>query len=468
MSDLSFQVRAPLGLELGSGDVINVTSWSLNSIEFPHEADVMPTQGTLSIPFQGVDIRFPVRFKPGSKDRELAFEGLTGRQRETLAVFYRSILSGKMASTEDIITSLDTPVDLVPMDETEKEKAEGKKGKTPRIVRLLWSLSVYAMIGAVVFGMLGQQIWLRLSTISVGQARVVAEIVDHRAADGAYVDKILVEEGSHVRQGDTLVVLTSPGHNGKLIGIRSEIRQAEADARQTRQALELHMRGLDAARRKVDNALRREFQKRRTRDFLGGYDLQDLMAAQSALALFDTGISSLPGDFNDRRKLLADILRKNENAISHLKRRLSAEKSVGGAADIVALRDGIITEVPIFKDQFLSRGDVAVTLEAMGPRVVVGWLDEGMAAAVYPGMTAFMVVNKQGETRRFEGRVLDVSAMPNPDRVGEFGLRLIVLPADWVARDAPDLLRPDAPVELKLERSVRWLRKIREITDARA
>ena len=94
MSDLSFQVRAPLGLELATGDVVRVTNWSLNSLEFPHDADVLPTQGVLSIPFQGVDIRFPVRFAPGSDERELVFEGLTGRQRETLAVFYRSILSG--------------------------------------------------------------------------------------------------------------------------------------------------------------------------------------------------------------------------------------------------------------------------------------------------------------------------------------------------------------------------------------
>ena len=165
MSDLSFQVRAPLGLELAPGEVVSVTCWSLNGLEFPHDTDVLPSQGVLSIPFQGVDNRIPVRFMPGGTDRELIFEGLTGRQRETLAVFYRSILSGKMASTEDIITSLDTPVDLVPMEETEEERVEDSKGKTPRILRVLWSLSLYAMVGAVVFGMLGQQIWSRLSAI---------------------------------------------------------------------------------------------------------------------------------------------------------------------------------------------------------------------------------------------------------------------------------------------------------------
>ena len=41
---------------------------------------------------------------------------MNSRQRETLALFYRN-LSGKMATTTDMITALDTPVDPVPMDE---------------------------------------------------------------------------------------------------------------------------------------------------------------------------------------------------------------------------------------------------------------------------------------------------------------------------------------------------------------
>ena len=121
MSDLSFQVRAPPKLELVSGDILKVENWSLRGIEFPGNAEVLPQKAQLSIPFQGVDIQFPVPFKPADEEGWLEFDELTGRQRETLAVFYRSILSGKMASTEEVITSLDTPVDLIPMGETDEE-----------------------------------------------------------------------------------------------------------------------------------------------------------------------------------------------------------------------------------------------------------------------------------------------------------------------------------------------------------
>ncbi|WP_424964803.1 HlyD family secretion protein [Dinoroseobacter sp. S375] len=467
MSDLSFQVRAPLGLELATGDVVAVAEWSLSGLQFPGDSDVLPSKGILSIPFQGVDIRFPVQFKPGAEGRELLFDGLTGRQRETLAVFYRSILSGRMASTEEVITSLDTPVDLVPMEETEEEKTVATQGKTPRSLRVVWNLLVYCLIGVVVFGLLGQQIWTRLSSIPVGQARVVAELVEHRAPTGAYVDEIRVAPGEAVRQGQTLVVLSSPGHGGTLTEIRTDLRRAEADARQSRKALALHMEGLADARRPFEAALAQTIAARRVGDFLGDHTLQDMRRAQQALALFDAEISQRADDFHARREYLQDMLRAQKDDIAQLKRELSAEKDVGGAADIVALADGIIAEIPAFEDQFLARGDMALTLEEAGPRRVIGWLDEGMAAAVYPGMIAKLTAISGGQTRQIRGVVEDVVAMANPDRAGSFGLRVSVLPADWVMRDAPELLRPDAPMELRLARNPAWLAALKELIDVR-
>lgn len=467
MSNLSFQVRAPLGLELSTGDVLNVTSWSLNGIQFPDDMDLLPTKGILSIPFQGVDIRFPVRFKPGSADNELFFDELTGRQRETLAVFYRSILSGRMASTEDIITSLDTPVDLVPMEETEEELTEGSKGKTPRFLRVVWNLTAYAIVGAIVFTLLGQQIWSRISVITVGQARIIAEIIDHRASSGAYVDRLLVAEGDTVNRGETLATLSSPDHKRALIEIRSKIRRAESDVSRARRALAVHMEGLKDARHAFVVALNTAIAERRLTDFFGNYSLENVRAALRALTLFDEGASQKEGDFHDRRIFLNGILRQRKDELSRLKRELSAEKSEGGAADIVALENGTVTAIPVFEDQFLARGDIAIILEAEGPRHAVGWLDESMAAAVYPGMDATMTGNSGGEARRMRGEVVDVTAMPNPDRAGEFGLRVIVLPAAWAFRDAPELVRPDAPLNLTLERSTPWLSALRGLFHAR-
>ncbi|NRB01045.1 MAG: HlyD family efflux transporter periplasmic adaptor subunit [Rhodobacteraceae bacterium] len=354
------------------------------------------------------------------------------------------------------------------MEETEEEKAEGTKGKTPRLFRVILSLTIYALIGAMVFGLLGQQIWSHLSRISVGQARVVAELVEHHAPVGSYVEKILVAEGDVVKQGDTLVKLTSPDHSSSLTEIRSDLKRVEGDVRQARRALELHLEGLDDARRDFLQVLDRAIAARRQNDFLANYDMGEVRRALRALELFDAEVSQAEGDFHARRAFLMDILRQRKDELSQLKRELSAEKSIGGAADIVATEDGVITELPVFRDQFLSRGDVALTLETDGPRHVVGWLDEGLAAAVFPGMKAKMVANSGGQTRLIQGKVVEIAAMANPDLSGAFGLRVLVLPADWVARDAPELLQPDAPMELSLERSRPWLNKLRELINVRS
>jgi len=461
MSDLSFQVRAPLGLELATGDVVTVTEWSLSGLEFPGDSDLLPSKGTLSIPFQGVHIRFPVRFTPGNGPRSLCFEGLTGRQRETLAVFYRSILSGRMASTEEVITSLDTPVDLVPMEETEEEKAAATKGKTPRALRVVWSLLVYGLLGTAVFGMLGQQIWSRVSSISVGQARVVAELVEHRAPDGAYVDRIHVAPGQPVRQGDTLVSLSRPGHGGTLTRIRTDIRRTERDAAQTRRALALHMQGLADARRPFEIALAEAIAARSPRDLLGDYQMHEVRAALHQLALFDAEVSQGPDDFHARRDYLMDNLRRQKDALAQLKRDLSAEKDIGGAANIVAQTDGVVRDLAAFEDQFLARGTVALTLETGTARHVVGWLSEELSAAVFPGMAAEMVAIADGETYQIAGKVTEVVAMANPDRGGDFGLRVSVLPDQQIARELPELLRPGAPLELRLERASPWMETVR-------
>lgn len=63
MSDLSFQVCAPLGLELSTGERLTISDWSIQGFEFPNESDVLPKEAVLSIPFQGVDIRFPIKLK---------------------------------------------------------------------------------------------------------------------------------------------------------------------------------------------------------------------------------------------------------------------------------------------------------------------------------------------------------------------------------------------------------------------
>lgn len=457
MSDLNFQVRAPLKLELVSGDVVTVENWSLKGIEFPGDAEVLPQKAQLSIPFQGVDIQFPVGFKPADEEGWLQFDGLTGRQRETLAVFYRSILSGKMASTEEVITSLDTPVDLVPMGETEEEEEQGKAKQPPRLLRVIWNITFYAVLAVTVFGLVGGQIWNAITRVGVAQARIEAPYLDHIVAEGAYVERVLVEEGDRVKQGAKLVILSSPDNTGEVTEIRREVRRAEDIVARAQERLDRHLAGLDAERERLLRRFLEAIAARAIEDFVHDTRLEEVHAAWAALHAFDAGLSVLPDDFHDIRLQLVDALSAEELILGRRKRRLSAAKSEGGAADIVAAEDGIVRDIAVFRDQFVARGTLAVTIEERSPRLAVGWLNEGMSAAVYQGMDASVKVNVGGQTQQFPGKVVNIEAGVDPDRPGVFGLRISVLPNIPEDLDRHVLLRPGAPIEMQLKRGWAYL-----------
>ncbi|MEL6610311.1 MAG: hypothetical protein AAFO93_15495, partial [Pseudomonadota bacterium] len=180
-ADLAFNVSAPLKLTLQDGQELHVCHWSLSGFDLSPLPDIAPTRGTLSIPFQGVDIAFPVTFAQAAEGSRFVWTNLTVRQRETLQVFYNSLLSGRMASTDDMITSLDTPVDLVPMGETEAEVAADPKSGRSRSLRALWNILAYALTASVIVGVLGSNIVSRVSQVPIQHGRVVAEFQSHIA-----------------------------------------------------------------------------------------------------------------------------------------------------------------------------------------------------------------------------------------------------------------------------------------------
>ncbi len=163
-SDIQFRVTAPLILGLADGDSLQIRQWNLRGV---HDARL---QGrdlagvVLSIPFQGVNIYFPVTLTPGTTEDEVLFADLTGRQRETLALFYRNLLSGRMASTDEVITALDTPVDLVPMGETEAERNLAGV-QVPRKLRVGTHVFGYIAAFLLVFAFLISLLWTRLDSM---------------------------------------------------------------------------------------------------------------------------------------------------------------------------------------------------------------------------------------------------------------------------------------------------------------
>ncbi|MEJ6391907.1 HlyD family efflux transporter periplasmic adaptor subunit [Gymnodinialimonas sp. 2305UL16-5] len=453
MSDLAFQVSAPLGLELATGEVVTISSWSLEGLTFPGDSDVVPKEATLSIPFQGVDIRFPVRLISGAKSRFLRFDGLSGRQRETLAVFYRSLLSGRMAATDEIITSLDAPVDLVPMGETEEEKDIAIARKTPRSVRVVLSTLIYLTLGALVFWTLGSGIANRLATLNIRNARIEAPLIPHSAAQGAYVDEIIARPGDNVAAGDVLIRLTTPAGEAALSEVRGRIDLVEQRLRAAEdRAVALNTR-LASARAALVDAVARASRA-------------DLEAANAALDAFDGGYAPVHMTLFE----MASAARRDMDTLTEELRRLRRERGrlrdASDALHIMAAQAGVVTQIAVLDGQFVPRGAIAAELESQAARQARGWVDHSMAAAFHPGMAVSVTLNTGAGAQRLDGQIIGLEAGIDPELSPDFGMLVTVgfpdLAAEQSRTDLPHLM----PVELVATRE--WAIRARALLPWRA
>ncbi|MCC7320557.1 MAG: hypothetical protein IT542_06200 [Rubellimicrobium sp.] len=169
-----FRVRAPLHVSFADGTTIGIEDWSLRAVYSDQIGD-RPLDGVmLTVPFHGVGVYFPIELERGEAADEYLFRNLRGRERETLALFYRNLLSGRMTATADMINALDTPVDLVPMEETPAERAAATVGRVPRSTRAVVSLLAYATVFALVAGYLGVTVWKRMTQVPALAAQVAS------------------------------------------------------------------------------------------------------------------------------------------------------------------------------------------------------------------------------------------------------------------------------------------------------
>lgn len=416
MPELAYEVAAPLRLSLPDGDSLGVTRWSLAGFRVPGDVDVFPTHGTVSIPFQGVDVAFPVKWgKP--KDGFCHWENLTGRQREAMGVFYQSLLSGKMASTEDMITALDTPVDLVPMSETDDEKEQGTKGKAPRSLRVVLNSAMYFIAAVVIFGFLATQIWSRVSGVNIQHARIEAPFHSVIVNNQAYVDRVNVAVGDTVSLGDVLARMSDPKGESRLDDIRGDIKRME------RRIAE------------VDRELEKVAQER------------------ARIISFAKGNAELASQL-DKREIELRRQRADLNwDLRRLRRDRGNQADLARAHDLTAPVSGIVRDVAILPDQFMARGATAITVEEHSARMVRGWVTDARAASLYPGMKASVTANIQGKRQSLPAIIERIEAGTDPALPGQYGLIVWARLTDVSLEETRTLFLPNMPVRLTAKRN---------------
>lgn len=422
-------VIAPLVIALANGERITVRKWSLAGVRDTVLDGADLNGARLCIPFQGIDIAFPVRFALSAEGKLWAFEGLTGRQREALGLFYRNLLTGKMAATDEVITALDTPVDLIPMGETDEEKAAGRAKAKPRILRAIWNVAYYVGLFAVIVGVLGSAAWKRLDHVALTNARYVAPIDAIAAPAAGFVAEVAAAAGTSVAAGDLLIRLSNPEGAAGLAEVRGAIALVEARLEAAVARLATHMRRAPIER------------------------------AQAAdMVAFDAGLSQRPGDFHDIRERLEQEIRLIELELRALRSERGRLRDAQRALEIRAPTDGRVDRVLVPEGSFQRVGTPLIEFEADTARTVIGWIDGTEAAHLWQGMRATVHYAVAGERRSLPARIARIEAGADPLRPDAYGLMVHLELPGLDLHEARALLPHNAAVEVRLHRDLldRW------------
>ncbi len=151
--DLTHTVAAPLLLDIGDRRGVWIERWCLDGIEPPNESfGAVEGAACLTIPFQGFGITFRVCLRPDRERNLLRFDGLGVREQRVLRHFYRALVTGRAVPMERMITAMDTPVDLVPMEQTPEEHVAEPRTVLPRAARVAMVVGLYAVLAVLAYG----------------------------------------------------------------------------------------------------------------------------------------------------------------------------------------------------------------------------------------------------------------------------------------------------------------------------
>lgn len=184
-SAFSFSVLAPLLLQTGPEAFVELREWSPEGFRAPEDWPLSGVAGTLTIPFQGIFLSFNLTL-PGAKPGDVVpFAGLNGRQRELLRHFHQAIVVGRMSSVDGVIRSIDRPVDLVPMTDTEENGGRVPAQPRRRIGRTIRTLALYGGLAVLLWSAIWSHAWERLTTFPLQSGRYETYNVSAALATGS-------------------------------------------------------------------------------------------------------------------------------------------------------------------------------------------------------------------------------------------------------------------------------------------
>lgn len=454
--DLTFMVRAPLALIAENGRRFDIEAWALNGFAVDDRWGCIPRLGHLNIPFQGIDIGFPVTLRHDADQRFVFFEDLTGRQREALALFYRNLLSGQMAPVGDVITSLDTPVDLVPMGETAEEAKVGERSARSQYARIAAHLIVYLTLAYLVFGVLGGTLWGRVNSIALEHGRVAAPEIALRAVDTGLVYDVRARPGETVAAGDTLVKIRNARRDAEADRADTDVREARAALTDVRAAI---ARMKELAQPSTTDAIRLAVAAQLHARFFRSSEFEAAQFQWHQMRKTDPELAAAIDPFVLTLTRLAALERARAKALGAAKDVAKSRARAARDLHVVAPVDGVVRGLWAVEGTPVRHGTELVRIETHTARTAVGFADQSLADVLFVGMPAQIAFNERGAVQHAEGTIIDLTAGEDPKRPGAYGIIVTVRPLD---PQTP--LRTGAPVILTASknlsrRALSWLKR---------
>lgn len=452
---LNFLVTAPLLFWPDAADGPSpISSWSMEGVVFADGAGPHGP-GHLRLPFQGVCMDLPIYLGTPDEKGFAPFVEMTVRQREVLTVLYQGLLSGQMTSTQDMIQSLDTPVDKVPMSETQEEQEVATASVTPRLLRMARTMAVYGLVAALLIGGMGGKIWQRLDQLAPADARVAAPMVAHYFGEAGQVKDIAVVPGQEVQAGDLLVALRNSDLDRQADAVRAQIRLIDQRRDQALQAFQAHDVLVRAERDPLVDAYL--FAHRGTG---GDFKHPVLQSTYQALKDYDAGIGSTSGDARTVADLLRGRLDELDTDLKFARRELGDLKGKGEAANLRAQVDGVVREIHVPDGVGVRAQALGLTIEEDAPRTIIGFLSDRHADQVYVGMPAKVSLRVGPSRKTLPAKVVDFRLVARgtagqASAAQSYGLQVEVAVEGLTHAECMAMLRPDAPVRLQLFRETR-------------
>ena len=212
------RVTAPLFISVGGHDV-RATNWSQGGLRIDGFEGDLPTRGDtlplhLTLPFQGFDVSFDVKSEVVRVDSDVAgfavrFTEVGERERELMQHFLEELVRGSMVDVEDTIQRIDVPVTPASL-EPDKKPVAAIAGPVPVRrwpIKTIVMTSIYAVLGAIVFGYAGLLGYSNFWRLEVQTAVIAAPVDTVTAPADGRVNWTGLKPGDPVKTGDVILQL---------------------------------------------------------------------------------------------------------------------------------------------------------------------------------------------------------------------------------------------------------------------